>query len=441
METITSHAGALYGRQKPVTTAFTSPYNNDARPTHDAPLRDGVPTWADVSCRADPYYDWEWPLRGAFVFEHIESPKMIAARKRRPMSTTRARVCVKENLHAVASIMSVLGSYRTVVKDQLAVLTGLAPHILTDLIDALFALGVIERGLHVYSAIDDVRVEAYCLSRKTNAINEIVSLMPLPLRWATKAGHVLKRGIQHDKHNILASEILARAATYIPHVLVAGEAHANVVTVTGEQHARQSKRGDGMIVTGDGRVICLELQATIHRLEADKVCSWVDKFHHHPGNSSVIFVDATDIATSPTETTCAQLRARIEKFYRTYYSASYYEKALARIYVASWREWFAPHRVGAEFAELQAWCFRAGTWVREALIEPSAPPTPTPIRRGLSSTLLTPEWTREDRYPLWATLVPQTPTIPAPSLVRLPPLLDPGQPSRRQYYRAKNNAR
>lgn len=388
---------------------------NPSFPAVDMPLVDGVPSWAHPSRRTDPYALGWWSGGEMLFWSSGEQTRRIVAsggknRFKRdvvPADEAWERVLDPSGIEVIGAVMGAVLSYRTVTVEQLAAFTGYACDVrLFDRVWAMHCAGIVDLGSFASAAAldEEWRRVGVRPSKGRRWHRRLLSGLPPAVRWACLAGRGLSTGGQYSRHNILASELLLRVASFHD-VVVAGEAQCLVKDLVGDFHAKANRSADGLIVCRDGARFAVEMTASSAYTMGGKVARWIDALHTGPDGLGVVFVDAVPVGANPRS--LSFMKRMIVQAVEKGYSSSWFARAVGRIYAASWPVWFAPEGPTRMFSSLtvERYDLAARRWEQVDLLGGASVVDGAGfgpwLERGLSSSYVTPPWSRANPYPLW----------------------------------------
>ncbi|WP_460991152.1 hypothetical protein [Sinomonas soli] len=179
------------------------------------------------------------------------------------------------------------------------------------------------------------------------------------------AGYPWNSGSQFDRHNILAAELVLRAAEYLPQIAaVLGEKLSTVDLYAGAGLGRElpfpdNRRADATLVRADGLRIAVEITATASNALEKKVRRWAELLRERPLETSglvIVFVAAPhpDRPKGTGSDPRHDLYRRVANVLASFPGTGP-DSPAARIGIAAWDEWFpARHELSEEFFTLAA---------------------------------------------------------------------------------------
>lgn len=407
-----------------------------------------------VGRRMDPYWADVWPVGGKASWVDVTAARaqVAAGLGRIPAylmtdgSVAEQRVADVARLPAHLNILSVLDSWRTATGEQLAAFTGQSQlasgksRVMTDLFTTeLVDVGVFSNAL--FSTRNAARGALYRPNATGQFEKKIASRLTYTEWISTTAGFKNRvGGGQHDRHNVIATELGLRIAELCSVGQVVGEklSLADLLGYTGlglpSKGPQYTRSGDLTVIRLDGAKIIVEATATIGRAMEAKIEHWVDLLASRRMNDSglaVLFV----IVDRPDGRTKNGVRNQVYKMLRTAVRDNpgfNFDRVASRIGVVDWREYFPEAGlVSPSFFDLQ--CDRPTgppnkLWERAALLNnndlPFHPDGSWPLDAldNLAMLRSVPHWLREGRNPpeLWHTLLAEQKlkSIPVPPLSR-----------------------
>lgn len=247
------------------------------------------------------------------------------------------------------SALAALGCWRTTSVEQLAAITG-SPLIASPnskVRTSLVATGLVAEGVVQVPGYTTIPALLRPISTaKTEPLFDILCWRDLV---GLTHGQPWRSGAFHDRHNMLATELLLRLGEYADVALVVGEQLAQLGQLTG---LKSNRAGDGMFVRSDGTMVVIEVTATVSSNFPAKVAKWATALEANR-NLSVLFVDVT-------HPNSAEVGNYITKVIRKeVHKAMEMGQVMAgvpkRMMVAKWADWFpAAHEVDPSFFSLRA---------------------------------------------------------------------------------------
>ena len=374
--------------------------------TPDAPWR--------TELRFDPHWDGLWSRGSDANWFTLEDARHRAAAIARTGSgrmwlppqvdlsgaSARARLerCTDGWWQQALTVLGCVNAYRTVSAQQLGWLLGdesVGSGDRARLLWDLFSLGLIDIGLTA-SPVDALEFSASArLYRpaKTRAFAELIEPRATFEQWASvTAGIGYESASQYDRHNVLTTELLLRAAEWLPIAAIAGEQQSDLETLAytsvggvPPRIAQLQRAADGVLVRPDGVRIAIELTASTGTSFQAKVERWARVLHECRFDDTglvVVFVTAPRSGRSssgqrPIQQQVQRTVARTVDAIR----GTDTDRTRDRIAVASWESWFpSPGEVSHEFLSLQAaratGADRSNPWVPVRLLDEMAVRTP-----------------------------------------------------------------
>jgi hypothetical protein len=410
--------------------------------------------------RIDPYWADIWPVgsKASWVDVRNARAQEAAGVGRLPAyltadeATTDNKLVDPNRLPHHLNILSVLDSWRTATGEQLAAFTGqtaLATGRSQTMTD-LFTSELVDVGIFSNVLFNTRNTARGALYRPAtgNAFEKKVAPNLTYTEWVATTGGISARvgGGQHDRHNIIATELALRVAEVCDIGNVVGEklSLADLLGYTGlglpSKGKGYTRAADFTIIRQDGLRIAVEVTATLGRALDLKMQHWAELLEDRRMDDSglavlFILVDKPGGSTRGANAVRNSVFKQIRETVRNTPGPNF-DRVANRIGVADWREWFPqPGVVSPSFFELDCWRPTGdpagGT---ETLWEPasflnqeSLPFNPVGdwAETALDNMALlrsTPAWLKEGRTPpeLWPTLLRQAGLegIPIPLMAR-----------------------
>lgn len=369
--------------------------------------------------RLDPYWDGVWD-----VGSHAQWVSAARLRKQQAAHAGWVRPSrmwptdegwAFEKLHPsrpmwqrALTVLGVLDSWRTLTFEQLAFVSGV-PEVVSErcpLVQVLFAAGLIEVGtsLPAIGRRPERRQMMVRLAR-TSVFRKRLEPLMTRQEWLSVTGGVrLQAERFYDRHNVLASEVLARAAEFTTVSGVCGEKLAThdvlgwipagrPVPVHGE-----GRSADGLLLRGDGVRVAVEVTATTGASFEKKVASWARLLHECRFEDTglvVVVLVASNKALSRgpgskqhlhvARKTITKVTSRIRGVPE--------DPVARRLLVADWEDWFpSSGAVSRKFLTLRAEYspgpLSDGMWPELSLMSARDVPAPTnEVLRGFEGRL------------------------------------------------------
>lgn len=411
-----------------------------------------------VGRRIDPYWADLWPTgaRAAWMNTRNASAQVAAGMGRLPAYLTAdaqkatLKVTDVSRLPAHLNVLAVLDTWRTATGEQIAAFTGQRniasgkSKIMTD----LFAADLVDVGIFsnvLYNTRNSSRGSLYRESGSRAFEKTVAPLLTYPEWVSTTCGIVNKStGGQHDRHNVLTTEMALRIAELANNVgNVVGEklSSADLLVNTGlgkpSGGYKYSRAADLTVIRSDGARIAVEITANAGTTLQGKMQHWADVIAENRMDDSglavlFILVDRQDGRINKANNIRNNVYRVLREVVRNTPGLSF-DRVASRIGIADWREYFpAPGVVSPSFINLE--CDRptgpAGEelWERaEFLSRRDLPFHPdgtwaTDALDNMAMLRCTPHWLREGYTPpeLWRVLLARArmKKIPVPALIR-----------------------
>lgn len=248
-------------------------------------------------------------------------------------------------------VLAVLDVWRTVTAEQLAAIlqrddlgTGRSP-IMAD----LFAAGLIDVGIF-HSALNtsDTRATLYRPARTTVFDRRLKPLLTRAEWISVTGGHEWESGSQFDRHNLLTSELILRAAEQNEVAAVMGEKLSSwdLLAHSGagfDPASGRPRHADGTIVRTDGARIAIEMTASTGVSFEAKVRRWASLLSNRRFGDTglaVIFVVASPASMQVRpESAAVNVRKIIAAAVRDHPGVDF-DRTANRFMVASYTDWF-----------------------------------------------------------------------------------------------------
>jgi len=167
------------------------------------------------------------------------------------------------------------------------------------------------------------------------------------------SGQPWRWGSQHDRHNLLATELALRTAEYTNVAGVFGEQLGFAALLHPEGGANRSGRAaDAVMVRGDGMRIVVEMTSSATDNMTSKIARWVDVLASDKSRGlAVVFVEM------PHPDREEHVNRKLERIIveATGTTSAALADVPARMMVARWREWFPDyHQATRSFLSLSA---------------------------------------------------------------------------------------
>lgn len=327
--------------------------------------------------RIDPYWDGLWirgsqgdwtrpaEARAQAAAGLVNLPKSLDVDR----SEAWERVLDSHQWNLKLAFLAAVDSYRTTTSQQLAAITGAKFQLSQSslLVPAMFSADLIDLG-RIASGLNNGpagRLGFLYRPSRTNAFTtHLAPELTYPELVSVTGGLPWRSGGFYDRHNMLSTELLLRAAEYTQTATVLGEKFSTFDLLFGTGVGRDpidaQWRGDGVIVRADGMRIVLEVTASLTPDSIDgKMARWAAAFDDASFDTNgviVVFV----IANPPHN---ASKRSRVKKsdvFMRlnraiAQFPGSGRVRTRHRMFVADWQEWFpSPGELSPSFLTLTA---------------------------------------------------------------------------------------
>lgn len=247
--------------------------------------------------------------------------------------------------------------WRTLLAEQVAAICGNPVWAATRPRPArdLYRAGIVDIGISPFGASQPILVRP-----NSNAPwRDVLGALTFDEKVGITAGMPLRWGSQHDRHNVLTTELALRAAEVLPVRLVAGEHLCSVPRMYGPgsgidiPETAVNFAADAMLVRSDGLRIMVEMTASVGDLSR-KLNRWgqVLASDSRTRHMAVVFVFAPH-PDAPTRGDWDRLREQVRASAHRWTL----EGVPERMFVAKWTDWFpARHEVSADWRSLAAEC-------------------------------------------------------------------------------------
>lgn len=310
--------------------------------------------------RLDPYWAGMWDAGSNAVWmSYADSLRMAHAGVHRPTVRDRAWTPQKayrafvDGYHRQQRLNSLagVGMWRTTTFEQLACLAG-NPNLLIPEsrdVEMLWATGLVQRGK--FKTAGRASFPGLLRASNTTALDALTDVLPAADLWGVTAGQPWRWGTQHDRHNVLATELMLRIAEFLPVPAVFGEQLAQLWMLSDAVPHTSVRSADGLLVRSDGMRLAVELTATITSDLKTKIAKWVNVLEaDRDGTLGVVFVEAPHPNNTKSLTRLRRIIAE-----QAGSTMARLARVPDRIFVVQWKDWFPGlHEVSAEFTALRA---------------------------------------------------------------------------------------
>ncbi|EMY33552.1 hypothetical protein D477_014161 [Arthrobacter crystallopoietes BAB-32] len=378
-------------------TVRRAPYRREPEGVVEAELIPSACTDDSVAAhnRRDPYWDQLWAPGSQAVWA---TAAMARTRGEHGTGKVRAeflldqgealeRLLTGRGWKEKLACWAALDSWRTLTAEQMAAVTGhrnLATETYSS-ISASFSLGLLDIGTfsNPLANTGSTRSAIYRPGARQVFEDMVAPQLTWPEWFSVTGGQPWSNTGLHDRHNILTTELLLRAAEYLPVGAVLGEKFATVDLLAGTGLGKSltkadNRRADGVIVREDGLRIAVELTASTSQGFESKVRRWAQLISERPLETSGLVV--LFVAAPHPERTSRSGNDPRKGIYRDVlkvlreFPGTGPDSPAARIGVANWEEWFpgrhllseAFFNMGADFAVNDA--TGAERWQRRELL-------------------------------------------------------------------------
>lgn len=368
--------------------------------------------------RIDPYWDGMWDLGSSvqwFSAERVRRQRRAGVMRASSSLPTDEKAAVTRlrpggpRWQAVLDTIGALDSWRTLGAQQLAHLIRqkyiLDPRGRSPLLRDLFAAGILEMGTSVPGLVAskvDRRLTLFRLARTTSFDRYIEPYLTCEEWVSVTGGRRVLAERQYDRHNVLASEVLLRAAEFVPVSGVAGEKLASQADLAyairglSAPDAAYGRAADGVLLRPDGVRIAIEVTATTGGSFEKKVASWARVLHEARYDDTGLVVvllvaPASHLTHGRSKTHLAHARQAITRI-TAHTRGIPADPTSGRIFVADWEDWFpASGVVSRDFLTLRVDRTpgpRGDRWPQIDLANPKQLPAPAaPRLRGFEPRL------------------------------------------------------
>lgn len=313
--------------------------------------------------RIDPYWAPLWNVGSTAVWlSRSNAERMAAAGLATPRALELSRTVEEATLqlaHGTRSkfrlaTLAALAMWRTATDQQVASIIG-SPNITFPRSvdrDVLWASGLVQRGQFI-SGMPRTRLPGLLRVSNTHKLDLLESMLSYRDLIGVTSGQPWRWGSQHDRHNLLATELALRAAEYTNVAGVFGEQLGPAVLLHPECGANRSSRtADAVMVRGDGMRIAVEMTSSATDNMTSKIARWVDVLTSDKSRGlAVVFVEM------PHPDREEHVNRKLERIIveSTGTMSAALADVPARMMVARWREWFPGyHQATRSFLSLSA---------------------------------------------------------------------------------------
>jgi hypothetical protein len=398
----------------------------------------GYPTATDdltvaIGTRLDPYWADIWPVGSKAAWVSAKSaaaqvaagigrlPAYLRSDPKRAKKTARELATNPKNLDTLA----VLDSWRTATGEQLACFTGqlgLASG-KSPAMTALFGANLVDVGIFsngLFTTRNTARGALYRPATGTVFEQHVVPEMTYT-EWVQTTGAITNRigGGQHDRHNVIATELALRVAEVCDVGNVLGEkmSTADLLGYTSlglpSKGPGYTRAADFTIVRQDGLRIAIEITASVGRALDAKVRHWAELLAERRMDDSglavlFVLVDKPNKERGGTNAVRNAVYKLVRETVRNTPGVSF-DRVASKMGIADWREWFPKSGyVSPSFFTLEAdrpTGPHDDLWERMSFLDedelPFHPKTSwaTDALNNISMLRSTPYWLRGDRKP------------------------------------------
>lgn len=368
--------------------------------------------------RLDPYVDGLWEsgssvawFESGIVASQRDAGLVAGGMWSRPADPAESlrRVCAGPRRDIDLAVLAAVNLWRTATHQQLAAIVG-SPGVASRRpasVHRLWSAGLVDVGVPA-SITTTSQLPMLVRPAARGGFDRLAELVSFDDWVGLTAGQPWRRGSQHDRHNVLVTELALRAGELTSVAAVVGEQLAAVgrMAVPGltVPVAAANLAGDALLVRGDGLRIVVELTVSTGNLEA-KAARWAQMLAADTNRLlAVCFVHAPH-PSLPDAGRAGEVRKKVKAAANG--SVSQVVAGVpARMSVARWTDWF-PSRLHASdgFGTLRAWRPTGGgerPWRPVDLLDPFDLPGPLD-RSGLALVdnaawlFGVPHWLRADR--------------------------------------------
>ncbi|MEJ7648688.1 MAG: hypothetical protein WKF57_06605 [Nakamurella sp.] len=399
--------------------------DSDTIPLAQLPSRCPNPKLSS-SQRTDPFWQGLWVDGAQASWLSRKLAIRLAGISRKRTRSLRPTQSVADAIEAVTDSrrehhLAALGAiwlWRTATAEQLAAITGVPSMMNPATMVPAFEAELVERGTFLSELPVTSRASLNHLYRPIagTSFQHLADNLSFTEWMQVCAGLPYTRGSQHDRHNLMATELGLRIAEHCDVPLVLGEALSRIDLISRNDIDTSERRSaDMMIVRPDGHRIAVEIVGSTNPDFNLKIRRWARLLHDTADDRntglSVLFLDTA----GPERTTA--VRKDNWRTIRATVGRSAYELPGAvrrgvpdRMAVARWEWWFpALHQASAGFTSLEA--VRptgppADRWEQVGLLDPFSlefdPPDPTVSRALIDNARHlygVPSWLRHPEPP------------------------------------------
>lgn len=295
--------------------------------------------------RNDPYWDPNW-VPGSQAVWSSSAGSPTGTKKATPEKALKMLFGGRRRKSALA-LIACLDSWSTVTAEQAALIAGdralLKPT--SQVVHALYSLGVLDMGRYP-GPLARKEADPVWLYRRagTNALSEHITQELTWAEWVSASGGLSwSSTASFDRHNVLATELVLRAAEFLKVGTVLGEkfVHASLLAAA-DSTIRFTHRADALIVREDGLRIAVEMTASRSAQFEKKVERWARFMAENPLEDTglmVVFVAVPHPGDVRKRSGAAEVRKAVQKVMRSFPERSRNAPA-GRIGVVEWADWF-----------------------------------------------------------------------------------------------------
>lgn len=312
--------------------------------------------------RMDPYWAPLWNVGSTAVWlSRTNAERMVAAGVATPNALELSRTVEEATLqlahgthrNARLAALAALAMWRTATDQQVASIIGSPNIALRTSVDrdVLWGSGLVQRGQFM-SGMPRARLPRLLRVSNTNNIDLLASMLSYRDLIGVTSGQPWRWGSQHDRHNLLATELALRVAEFTNVAGVFGEQLGFAALLHPEGGAKLSGRAaDTVMVRGDGMRIAVEMTASATDNMVSKIARWVDVLTSDKSRGlAVMFVE---MPHPDRDEVNRELERQIVKATDT--TSSALANVQGRMMVARWQEWFPGyHQASDSFLSLSA---------------------------------------------------------------------------------------
>lgn len=311
--------------------------------------------------RVDPYWSGMWNPGGTAnwfsrpTVQRLADQGLITPPKWLAKDPADAMLDIARGTRSLSArrALAAIGCFRTLTTEQLACITGeplFATNYRAEVYTNLLASGLASEGIVKTPGRSGLPRLVRPYVPGAAGLRPLLAHLRDEDAVGLSHGQPWKAGSMHDRHNMLATELLLRMAEYTNVELVLGEQLAAIERLA---NIPTKRAGDGVFVLPGGGVVVIEMTANTPSSFPDKVEAWVTALGQNP-NLAVLWVDITHPDHADRSAQVSKVIRREVKD-KSYTMGAIQAGVPHRIFVAKWADWFpAAGEVSADFFSLRA---------------------------------------------------------------------------------------